>query len=496
MKSRVLAWAISSLCFTAPAMAQSLPDDDPHWAQKLDADARAIHVVMLDSHPGSYDTLNPQFREQLDAGLALALERASRTNTKGGWWWALRDYVSGFDDGHVILSSVGNWGFPVRWPGFLTRYQGLEQRIVARSDTLANLPPLGAKLIECDGVDAETLAQERVGRYRGRWSLEAQRAAFGDWTFLSAQNPWQEEMRECRFEHDGGVQSYSLEWRDGGSELSQIRNTMVKAPPFNIGMQTLDDGGIWISASTFDSNPQGPNFEALNALVAQMEGNQNLLRSAPYVVFDVRGNGGGSSIWSLNMARALWGEDWVEGHRVPPSSGVDWRASQANVDEFKSFLSSLDEAGTTDEVRDYAVDAIRGMEAALANGEMYYRQTSSREVAEDRAPTALLPTGRILVLTDYSCASACLDAVDLWKAAGAIQIGRETSADTVYMEMRDANLPSGLATVTVPMKVYRDRYRGHNQPHTPQHRMPLETLSEEQLRSGVSAIARRQPTRP
>jgi hypothetical protein len=62
-----------------------------------------------------------------------------------------------------------------------------------------------------------------------------------------------------------------------------------------------------------------------------------------------------------------------------------------------------------------------------------------------------------------------LDAVDLWKAAGAIQVGRETSADTVYMDVREADLPSGLAQLAIPMKVWRGRQRGNNEPQRPAH---------------------------
>ena len=80
-----------------------------------------------------------------------------------------------------------------------------------------------------------------------------------------------------------------------------------------------------------------------------------------------------------------------------------------------------------------------------------------------------LMAGPVYVLTDPVCSSACLDAVDLWKAAGAIQLGRETSADTVYMDVRGQALPSDLASLVIPMKVWRGRARGNNVPQRPAH---------------------------
>ena len=50
---------------------------------------------------------------------------------------------------------------------------------------------------------------------------------------------------------------------------------------------------------------------------------------------------------------------------------------------------------------------------------------------------------------------------------GAVQVGQVTSADTVYMEIRRQPLPSGLMDAAIPMKVYRDRPRGNNEPYRP-----------------------------
>ena len=88
------------------ATAETLkPMDQPRdWSATLVQDATGLHDIMVDSHPGTHDPLNPAFRPRLDRGLELALERAKTTTDAGGWWWALRAYVASFEDGHVGIN--------------------------------------------------------------------------------------------------------------------------------------------------------------------------------------------------------------------------------------------------------------------------------------------------------------------------------------------------------------------------------------------------------
>ena len=50
---------------------------------------------------------------------------------------------------------------------------------------------------------------------------------------------------------------------------------------------------------------------------------------------------------------------------------------------------------------------------------------------------------------------------------GTQHVGRTTNADSVYMEARYIDLPSGIAHLGFPTKVYRNRPRGNNQPYVP-----------------------------
>lgn len=478
---------------TEPAAAQ---DDAPDmtasrdWSAALEADARALHAAILDSHPGVHDALNPGFRARVDDGLELALERAKTASDAGGWWWALRGFVAVFDDGHVQLGMANQgYGFPTRWPGFLTVYRGADQVVAERDEADGSAPPLGARLVDCDGVDAETLAQRRIGAFRGRWFLESQKALLGDWMFMNAANPWIDEMASCRFESGGEMRAYALTWRSiEAGDLGARRGRLAQRARPDFGMTALDDGGFWLSMPSFDGSPGGEAHRALTALLAEATDRQDALRAAPYVVLDLRGNGGGSSHWSRELAMTLWGEAWLRAHGTPPIEGIEWRASDDNLATVQHYLDEWTAAGESAERIRWAAEIVEGMTAARAAGEPTWFDRNTYTPGERPQSGPRLISGPVYVLTDAGCGSACLDAVDLWKAAGAVQIGRETSADTVYMDIREAELGSGLARLWIPMKVWRGRARGNNEPQRPTHLFDGDMTDQAALHAWVRTL--------
>ena len=94
----------------------------------------------------------------------------------------------------------------------------------------------------------------------------------------------------------------------------------------------------------------------------------------------------------------------------------------------------------------------------------------------------------MFVLTDWGCGSACLDAVDLWTALGGIHVGQETSADSLYMDVRQVALPSGFARAVIPMKVYRGRKRGSNVPARPVHAYTGDMRNTDQLERWITGL--------
>lgn len=464
-----------ALAFGAALAAAAPSTADQDWSRVLREDAKAVHDAIAENHPGPHDALNPDFRRVLQEGYARAVKRAEGATTRGHYWWALREFVAGFDDGHTALSATDKLpNLNAVWPGFYTVYRNGRHEAAVRA--AADAPPLVAALLECDGRSADALAADTVGRFRGSWSLQTSRRAYGEQLFRHAENPYLHRPARCTFEKDGVRKTYTLSWvpyDDAARAAVQVQIASLPGRALDpIGMRPFGRNGWWITASSFNSDPESKDARSTTALIAELAARRDEVRKADRIVFDLRGNNGGSSHWSHELALALWGTDYVAARIPANQSYVEWRASPGNVahvyeirDRFKT---------SSPETSAWAGRNADGMAAALARGEALWREKSSTDAPGAAArPVANLianpVAGRIYVLTDFWCGSACLDAADLWLALDAVQIGEETFADSQYMEVRDFALPSGYGRLFVPTKVYRDRPRAPGQTLKPRH---------------------------
>lgn len=439
------------------------------WAAALRADAQAYHDQIVDNHPGIYNKLDPGFIRRNDAGLALALRRAARVHDYGGYLWAMRGYVASFDDGHVALDITQPTELPINWPGFLTGFDGAGKQVVRTRSNDVDLP-IGAELSSCDQVPADSLAERNVGTFLGRWTLASQREIHGGQLFLDAGNPYIARPARCRFIVDGRSREATLKWRplpDADFD-AHFAATAPRARP-RFGARTLADGTRWYSMPDFEGSPKGAAAKALVPMIAEMKRDRAAVVAAPRILLDLRGNSGGSSDWSRQVAVVLWGQAAVNGVDLR-SEGIDWRASTANLATMEQYRSKWRNASEiSPQSKAWADRIAAGMASARAKGEPLWRETIASRPPVPAGEAMAKPAARFFVLTDWGCASACLDAVDLWKALGATQVGQETSADSLYMDIRQVPLPSGFARAVVPMKVYHGRPRGSNVPARPSH---------------------------
>lgn len=473
---------VASLLAGCAAQASAANGAQEPWALMTERDLQAIHDTLAANHPGPVDPQSDTYRRRLEEGLRAAKSQAASARGYSDYTRAIRRYVNGFRDGHTAAGFL-LVSDRILWPGFLVgRDADGSIRVLAAADD-SNVP-LRAQLIACDGATTDQLMQERLDPYYWNADIPHERWNSLPKLFQLDRADSARRLANCTFEIDGASRSIDLHWVSASRDTITQHVQSMQPPAPTIGLRKRD--GIWfVSLPSF--NYFGESAAGINALISEMTTRAAELRAAT-VVFDVRGNGGGNSAWGDKVASTFWGERSVA--RVAESFDwtVDWRVSSDNIAHLDEVVERNERDGLTEAARSWR-EARDAVVAAQKKGQSLVRVPELPKAQTGPAPDSPV-TGRVFLLTDGACASACLDFTDVVRRLPHVtHIGLPTSADAVYIDNTQTNLPSGLAVLSYSLKVYRNRVRANNQWYEPQIRWPGGVMSDDALTAWIVGLA-------
>jgi hypothetical protein len=443
----------------APAAAQS-PDTPPDWSALAVADVEAAYAETKANHPGMFDPTNRDFPALLERARTEALDYARQTTTAGGFAASLQRFAAVLDDGHAgAYAALPHADTPpVRWPGFVAAWRG-DAMYVYKS--AAGGPAEGSKIESCNGRPVEELVRTNVFAWRtgvktpGEWWYSARRL------FVDGGNPFVTLPQTCRFVSAGKAEDRTLTWGPVPEYYQQWRDGASNGDLLPIGLVERAPGIQWIAMPDFQ--PDDAGVAAYKALDAELAAKADALRGARAVVLDLRFNQGGSSAWSYRIAQALWGKEAVDTRADAKSARqqVWWRPTPGNLASLRELVDRFKREDDPESVA-WAEEHIALFEKAIASNETWV--VKSDPAPADRTIPAPLLTAPVYVIVPGQCASACLDAIDVFKLfPRTILIGAPSGSDSTYMEVRNPVLPSGKARAIIPMKMYVNRPRGNGE---------------------------------
>jgi len=465
MNVRIFYLILSALYFI-----DAKAEDNNIWVDIAKQDLVYIYETVKYNHPGYVDQENNYFKIWLEQGYEKGLKSAQEVASLSDVMNLLKTYVAGFADGHFGLDF--NYAIKYKqWAGLIMEKQGDEYLVrFTDSDWSTTLPEISSKLISCDGREVDQIMEEDILTFRfNNQKLNFPKVWYALNLFVDDGIGKRQHFKHCVFEKKGKHLSLDIEWRRISAEKLAIKtNKNSKLRKFNI--DEFENNSYWISLPTFVLNTQ----EKKNDLKQVIEQLKEVNHSTSLVVFDVRGNGGGSSAWGVEVAKALYGEPYINSARKrnPNNSYALWRASSDNYEYLNNKLLPYLEKQVGKESRRFRnISGLsQRMKQALLNGTKLVPQTS-KKIKKNSSISLDISYGNqaaVVLLTDSNCFSACLDFADLLlKLPNVIHMGQETGADTVYMETRFLDLPSGLGGFSLAQKVYRNRLRKHNESYKP-----------------------------
>lgn len=498
LKAVCLAVGVIVSCAAAgaqPAAAPAQQDKTPaEWQALARADLEAAHAAVIAGHPGYIDAQNPKFRDWTERGYREALALVPRVDSYNGLLGAVRYYVTGFRDGHFHYSDdVRKESYRVKSEGWLLDKVGDAYLVVGHNpDWKGKLPPLGARLLGCDGRTPQALIDEDVAPFLERRHLAAYQSALAGMLAYPALSGM--ELKRCEFEQaDGRHLSYAVRYRRVWS--SSVFRTRARPAPRTErrNAYTFEDGVLWIRAQNFQPDQrQQQELDAMLKTIAALQGVRT-------IVFDARGNGGGSSGVGDQIIEAATGGldfDQTDLDRLPRTY-AQWRVSEIGLKAMDWYVDMMRERyGADSEAAHEMMKHREQMREASRAGRPWIEQVEgprlTRADIEKRHGHLRRFDGTVAVVADDTCVSACLDFLDAIRLIpGSIQLGQTTGSDTVYLEAGGrVTLPSGNRLI-MPLKVWRNRVRGDSEPLVPDVPLQVDMHDDAAVRAATLAALRK-----
>jgi hypothetical protein len=420
------------------------------WRASASDDVEAAYHMLREDHPGAApEAGDRQFQKTLEEAHTLAASGALQVDSFAGYAATLARFANAFDDKHIRSRPAVEVARP-DWAGVIVSRRGAHWIVADAEQGSPAATLLDAELISCDGRTPDDWGAQILGHYRVDWSVDAQKIQAAPWLLISERNPFVPRPKSCVFSQTGRAeQRVELDWRPVARGLLAVR--MDKVSLFGaagFGVRKVG-AGYWIAVQSLT--------EGALPVVAAVQARAAELREAPFVVLDLRGDGGGSSMFGDEIAAAILGDSYVKavvGDALPECGGEVIRVSDDNLRQLQMYRDVLGPKRGPEFIKTYG-DLLNRAQAARAAGRGFTGPLSCPEKAKPPRP-ARSYRGRLFLLTDGVCFSSCLDVVSNWRDLGAIQLGQTTDADTHYTEVRDEPMPSGLSTFSTMMGVDLD----------------------------------------
>ena len=443
-----------------------VPNNAQGWAKLARQDIEAAYQITAENHPGVADPHNPNFRRQLQQAKTNAL--LLDVSDAYGYEAAIDRFSASLRDGHAGAYATLPDSIPSirRWPGFIVTWRG-DAFWVYYSEQ--NGVAAGMKLLSCDGKSAEQLMKDRVFAYAGQVDQPGHWWSYSRRLLLDDGNPFNPPLQQCQLgQADGAMVTVQLNWRPRPESVMPQVEAATNGDKQPIALSWPHAQVAWIAMPTYSPDPA--DIKRYEKLFVDLQQQRSQLLKAKAIVLDLRHNQGGSSYWSTQVANELWGKQRVEHLRdtLFSQTKVWWFASPGNTAYVQSLYDVMKAQGQT-EYLPWIKSVGEGMQQALQSGKPFYVDANETKAAS-LAVANQLPelTTPVYVIMPGQCASACLDAVDIFNMFANTKLaGATSSADSTYMDIRVQALPSGLGQVIIPNKVFVGRPRANGQYFTP-----------------------------
>ena len=215
------------------------------------------------------------------------------------------------------------------------------------------------------------------------------------------------------FINDKAEQKISLKYTELSEEALNVSKNIRQPEPDQHFKIEMVSNGVWITIPSFYlSREETISYTGMLSKLKE-------LAKEDWILFDLRNNRGGGSVWARPIIRNLWGDDYIKHLGKNHEYNSTWvkkiRVSKQNFFDFKKTANAA-------EIKKFA--------AALEHGDDFfekkwsiYNEDLNLYSNQDSSPFK----ARIFVFTDHFCRSTCWSFVNqILQIPGVTHIGVPT----------------------------------------------------------------------
>ena len=465
IKSYAKVFVIGTPLLTANVYAQdnvssleNLPTTAAQWQVTAERDVEAAYQQSVENHPGMFDSQNPDFPKLLESAKRQGLALAKQVTNAQGYAAAIARFSTVLQDGHAGAVAIlpEQLKQPRRWPGFSAVWRGDGLKVYYSEHSQITK---GDKVIRCNNTPIEPLMRQTLFTFHGQVEQPGHWWNQGRRLLIDDGNPFLPQLKSCDFaKANGSTYSVKLQWVERPKSVRQHLMNAYNGDELAVGLHWPTKDIAWVAMPTFAPNEQ--QKADYKQLFADLATQRAQLLTAKAVILDLRHNQGGSSYWNVKVAEQLWGQQIVSYRKEQASAKTQvwWRASKDNTQHVEVLKVVLKDQP---EMYEMVKEVSAGMQVSLDKGMPFYVEQNLPAEQSAGEVTDSDFKNKAMVIVPGQCASACLDAIDTFKLfSNTVLFGAPSSADSMYMDVRLVDTPSGLSKVIIPNKVYVDRPRG------------------------------------
>jgi hypothetical protein len=447
-----------ALCAAGAVSAAPAEPAVTDWAALARSDIAFAGAAMASKHAG-VAAGDPSVTVPLETGLRVGLAEAGNVRSRQDYQRLMMRFIAGFGDPH----TNGDVGQSIRgWTGLvLDLVDGRYRVVLAEPGWPSALPPVGAIVDGCDGVWFGSYLKNQVApfvtdsvEYPSAFSTLAQKSML-DWGLGWA-------PKACAFTlPDGSRKTYALSVQNlaDAAAVAHARAALrvARAAAKPVGLTPLGPGKSWVGMPSFDGAREGAAYEALYPKLAA-------LPKSGWVIFDLRGNGGGNSDWGQRALVALFGDAFAA--RLARAGGAEKYlvADENSVAVLKHYITAPEFASS----RVSSEADLKKVEAAMRAGEKLALVSGEPGAAARPLVPVARPAGpRIAAVIDRNCFSSCMNFLQRIRAIDdSVVLGEATIGYSPYGEISAVALPSGQGKLYIPTALFKTA-QGTREPFVP-----------------------------